>query len=142
MPRSKITASEGLVVKYCSFTGTTSPIHTDPESAVAAGYRALVVPVDMYMQLLREQIMQLHRISDGAGLGASVSIEIIKSFCVGDTLEATTCLKELYTKTGRSGKMDFSLWETILTNEYMNKVAVIQHTYVKGDRIPGDRNGE
>ena len=38
--------------------------------------------------------------------------------------------------------MEFSLWETILTNEYMNKVAVIQHTYVKGDRIPGDRNGE
>jgi acyl dehydratase len=129
-------------MRYCSITGTTAPIYTDPKFATAAGYRALVVPVDMYMQLLRGQIMQLQRMSKGAGLGASVSIEIIKPFCVGDTLEATTYLKELYTKTGRSGKMDFSLWETTLINECMSKVAVIQHAYVKGDRIPGDRNGE
>lgn len=142
LPRSKITVSESLVMRYCSITGTTAPIYTDPKFATAAGYRALVVPVDMYMQLLRGQIMQLQRMSKGAGLGASVSIEIIKPFCVGDTLEATTYLKELYTKTGRSGKMDFSLWETTLINECMSKVAVIQHAYVKGDRIPGDRNGE
>ena len=137
IPPSTVSISEDAILRYCRSTGTTGLIYTDAEAAKAAGYRGLVVPIAMYTQLLREQITHLRRTFDGAGLGAGISIEVLVPSCAGDVLEAVTHLKDMYTKTGRSGTMDFALWETGLINEQGERVAIVHQSYAKGDGTPG-----
>lgn len=137
LPSSTINISEDAILRHCRSTFTTGLIHTDYETARAAGYRGLVVPAAMYTQLLREQVAHLRRTFNGAGLGAGISVEVLEPSCAGDALQATTYLKDMYTKTGRSGTMDFTLWETALTNEQGEKVAIVHQSYVKGKGTPG-----
>ena len=52
----------------------------------------------------------------------------------GDTLETKTKLKEVYAKTGRSGKMVFAVWETSLTNQNGDTVALVRESFVRRNR--------
>ena len=48
---------------------------------------------------------------------------------VGDQLAASSHLKEVYAKTGRSGTMVFVVWETTFRNQDGNVVAEIQDSF-------------
>ena len=49
----------------------------------------------------------------------------------GDTIEATSRLKEVYAKTGRSGKMVFAVWQTRFVNQQGDTVALVDESYVR-----------
>ncbi|MCI0440289.1 MAG: MaoC family dehydratase N-terminal domain-containing protein [Chloroflexi bacterium] len=68
------------------------------------------------------------------GLFAGQAIESLAPIRAGDTLEARTKLKEVYAKTGRSGKMVFIVWETRFTNQRGETVALVQESYVRRNR--------
>ena len=137
LPSSTVNISEDAILRHCRSTSTTGLIHTDYEAARTAGYRGLVVPAAMYTQLLREQVTHLRRTFNGAGLGAGISVEVLEPSCAGDALQATTYLKDMYTKTGRSGMMVFVVWETTMTNQEGVKVAAIQESFVNRNRTRG-----
>ena len=46
-------------------------------------------------------------------------------------IETSTMLKEVYAKTGRSGKMVFVVWETSFTNQNNEDVARVRESYVR-----------
>ena len=69
-------------------------------------------------------------------LFAGQSIECIGAVRPGDTLNAKTKLKDVYAKTGRSGKMVFQVWETIFANQSGDTVALVQESFVKRNRRP------
>jgi hypothetical protein len=47
----------------------------------------------------------------------------------GDSLSASTFLKEVYPKTGRTGTMVFMVWETVFTNQKGERVADVQESF-------------
>ena len=49
----------------------------------------------------------------------------------GDQLTASSHLKEVYAKTGRSGTMVFVVWETIFTNQNNEVVADVQESFAR-----------
>ncbi len=65
------------------------------------------------------------------GLFASQAIENVAPIRPGDTLEAKTYLKEVYEKTGRSGKMVFVVWETSFTNQDGNTTVLVRDSFVR-----------
>ena len=66
-----------------------------------------------------------------AQLFAGQAIDCIELVREGDTLTATTWLKDVYAKTGRSGKMAFMVWETVFTNQHRCQVVRVRESYVQ-----------
>ena len=69
-------------------------------------------------------------------LFAGQAIECVGTVKPGDTLFAKTRLKDVYAKTGRSGKMVFQVWETSFANQGGDTVALVQESFVRRKRRP------
>ena len=68
------------------------------------------------------------------GLFASQAIENVSPIRPGDTLEARTRLQEVYSKTGRSGKMVFVVWETSFTNQQGETVVLVRDSFIRRNK--------
>ncbi len=68
------------------------------------------------------------------GLFAGQSIEPRIPVAPGDTLTATTKLKDVYAKTGRSGTMVFAVWQTSFANQKGETVALVEESFVRRNR--------
>ncbi len=68
------------------------------------------------------------------GFFAGQAIECLAPVRPGDTLLATTKLRDVYAKTGRSGKMVFVAWETTFTNQRSEAVALVRDTHVRRNK--------
>ena len=68
------------------------------------------------------------------GFFAGQAIECLGAVRPGDTLTATTKLLDVYSKTGRSGKMVFIAWETSFSNQRNEVVALVRDTHVRRNR--------
>ncbi len=107
-----------MVANYCRALGETNPLYTDEEAAKAGPYGEIIAPPGL-MTALHFGV---------GGLDAEVkfgnttffagsrleSYELVKP---GDTITATTYVKEVYPKTGRSGTMVFEVRRTDYTNQ-------------------------
>ena len=65
-----------------------------------------------------------------ATLFASQSLECRRDIRPGDNLKGTTKLSKVYSKTGRSGKMVFAIWETTFRNRNDETVTKIFDSFV------------
>ena len=70
------------------------------------------------------------------GFFAGQAIESLRPVRANDVLEAKTRLKDVYAKTGRSGKMVFVVWETTFSNQNADLVALVQESFVRRNRDP------
>ena len=68
------------------------------------------------------------------GFVAGQAIEFGAAVRPGDTLDATVTLRNVYAKTGRSGKMAFAVWETRFTNQRGEVAALLQESVVRRNR--------
>ena len=135
LPPVTIRVERDAILRYCRSTGMTSPIHTDDEAARAAGYRGLVVPITMFTQMVRDQQPQFRRRFHGMGMGAGSAVEALAPVCAGDIVEGTTYVKDVFTKTGRSGTMTFVQLETILTDQPGKRVVTITESFVRRNGV-------
>ena len=65
---------------------------------------------------------------------AGQSIECKEHVKPGDKLTASTRLDNVYSKTGRSGKMVFAVWKTTFTNQNDEIVALVDESFVRRNR--------
>lgn len=120
------------ILAYCRAVGETAPIHTDEAAARAAGHPALVAPPVFCTLFVRGFSRPDIKLSFGrAQFHAGETIENLAPIYAGDTLTATTRLKEVYTKTGRSGAMAFVVWETSFTNQHGHQVTAVQESFAR-----------
>ena len=108
-----------MILDFANSTGETNPIYCDEEQAKASVYGGLIAPptlCNIFVDGLRRPDIKLT--FGDVGLFASQAIDNVSPIRPGDTLEARTYLKEVYEKTGRSGKMVFVVWETRFTNQH------------------------
>ena len=65
------------------------------------------------------------------GLFAGEAIDNLSPVRAGDVLEGRTMLKDVYAKTGRSGKMVFTVWETSFARRDGELVARVRESFVQ-----------
>ncbi|MBM3946090.1 MAG: MaoC family dehydratase [SAR202 cluster bacterium] len=67
------------------------------------------------------------------------TVESVAPICAGDRLSAVSRLKDVYTKTGRTGTMAFIVWETEFSNQQGARVAFGRESFMARlqDAAPG-----
>lgn len=119
-----------IIATYARSVGEDNPIFTDPEAARAAGYADQVAPPTLCALFERGELpdikLQFGRRQFHGGQRVTPRATII----AGDVLTASSHLKDVYTKTGRTGTMAHVVWETTFRNQHGAVVADVQRSQV------------
>ncbi|MFQ6027638.1 MAG: MaoC family dehydratase N-terminal domain-containing protein [Dehalococcoidia bacterium] len=110
--------------------GETNPVFTDETAAQAAGYRGLVAPPTFCTLLVRNvELPDINLKFGSTRFHAGQRVQARAPIIAGDQVTASSHLKEVYPKTGRSGTMVFVVWETTFRNQKGEVVADVQESY-------------
>ena len=126
-----------MIVKFAHSTGETNPLYFDEEAGQQSEHGSVIAPptfCNMFVSGVTRPDINLE--FGEVSLFAGQAIECVGAVKPGDTLFAKTRLKEVYAKTGRSGKMVFQVWETSFANQSGDTVALVQESFVTRNRRP------
>lgn len=136
-PIGSYEVTKEMIVSFARSTGETEPQYLDEQAAKETQYGGLIAPptfCNMFVNGVTRPDIKLE--FGDVGLFAGQSIENLTPARPGDILEASTRLKEVYAKTGRSGKMVFAVWQTSFTNQAGDTVALVEESFVRRNRRP------
>ena len=121
-----------MIAAYCEALGDTNPLHTDAEAAAAGPYGGIVAPPGLLSALSFGRGGLDPKVKFGnTEFFAGSRLEIFEPIRPGDAITATTRVKEVYPKTGRSGTMVFVVSRTTYTNQHGQQVAVTEQSQVR-----------
>lgn len=126
-----------MILKFARSTGETNPIYLDDEAGAQSEHGSIIAPptfCNMFVSGVTRPDIKLE--FGDVSLFAGQAIECVGAVKPGDTLFAKTRLKDVYAKTGRSGKMVFQVWETSFANQGGDTVALVQESFVRRNRRP------
>ena len=96
------------------------------------GYRDIVAPPTFCALFVRGFDRPDINLNFGkSGFHAGEAIDVLEPICVGDKLDASIQLSDVYVKTGRSGQMVFIVWEHIFRNQNGNIAAKVRESHVR-----------
>ena len=124
-----------MILEFAASTNETHPLFSDEEQAKASAYGDLIAPptfCNIFVDGVKRPDIKLE--FGDVGLFASQSIESVSPIQPGDTLEARTHLQDVYSKTGRSGKMVFVVWETRFTNQNGETAVLVRDSFIRRNR--------
>ena len=124
-----------MILAFSTSTGEVHPLYVDEAAAKASEYGDLIAPptfCNIFMAGFMRPDIKLE--FGDVGLFASQAMDHLAPIRPGDTLEAKTRLKEVYAKTGRSGKMVFAVWETRFTNQAGETVTCVRDSFMRRNR--------
>lgn len=124
--------TEETIQAFRQSIGETGPIFNDKDAARAAGYRGLgsMAPPTFCTLFVRHVELPSINLKFGrTRFHAGQRVQTRRAILVGDSLSASSHLKEVYPKTGRSGTMVFIVWETTFRNQRGEVVAEVQESY-------------
>ena len=127
-----------MIVSFARSTGESNPLYLDDAAAQKSQQDGIIAPptfCNMFVSDISRPDIKLE--FGDMGLFAGQAIECLAPVRPGDTLHATTKLKEVYPKTGRSGMMVFAVWQTKFTNQTGETVALVEESFVRRNRRPG-----
>ena len=105
-----------MVLEYADIMGVTDPVHRDVQAARARGYRDIIAPSTFVTWRGTYPIAPPEMGFNGTGINAGYECTFYEVISPGDVLTYSTCLVDIYEKTGRSGTMRFVVRETKVTN--------------------------
>ena len=129
-PAGTIAITANLIREYAKTTGHPLP---DPTSG-----ERLRVPIAMLNAFFSRDVQKSADVKlEGAsvGLNAGRAVEVHTPLFEGDVLSRSAVLRDVYTKTGRSGTMAFEVWEILFKNAAGSVVARARDSMVY--RAPG-----
>jgi len=112
-----------MIADYARTIGETAPRYTGDDAVASPAI------CTMFTQGLTRPDIKLE--FGSIGLFAGEAIDNLSLVRAGDVLEGRTKLKEVYAKTGRSGKMVFTVWETSFARPDGETVALVRESYVQ-----------
>mgnify|MGYP001102255243 CR=1 FL=1 len=120
-----------MIIDFARSTGETAPIFAGGPDCDEE-----VVAPPTFCNLLTSKISRPDiKLEFGdTGFFAGQGIELMDHIRPGDVLEGRTKLKDVYAKTGRSGKMVFAVWETSFSNQHGRTVALVRDSFVRRNR--------
>ena len=105
---------------------------TSEDGAREQGFRGMIAPPTLCSIFVRE--VQLPDIGLEFGrvqMHAGQRVQPVAPIYAGDTISASSHLKDVYAKTGRSGTMVFVVWETTFRNQDGEVVAEVQESFAR-----------
>ena len=126
-----------MIVQFARSTGECNPLYLDEEAGRESQHGSIIAPPTFCNMFVTGASRPDIKLEFGeVSLFAGQSIECLGAVRPGDSLSAKTKLKDVYAKTGRSGKMVFHVWETRFANQTGDTVALVQESFVKRNRKP------
>ncbi|MGQ4810077.1 hypothetical protein NKDENANG_03523 [Candidatus Entotheonellaceae bacterium PAL068K] len=119
-----------MLLDYATLMGTTNPVYTDPQAARAQGYGDIIALPTFIMVRGAWPLTPPEMEFAGMGINAGYDCTFYDVIYPGDTLTYSTCLADLYEKTGRSGTMRFVVRETTVTNQHGITVALMRNPFI------------
>ena len=130
--RFKQHVTREVMLEYTDIIGVTDPVHRDAQAARARGYRDIIAPSTFVTWRGTQPIAPPEMGFDGTGINAGYTCVFYGVVYPGDVLTYSTCLVDMYEKTGRSGTMRFVVRETTVTNQHGDTVAVLRNPFILG----------
>jgi len=123
------------ILEFCNAIGETNPLYVDPALAAAGPHGGIIAP-PAFVAALRyaDDVFDSLPAFVGGGLMAGIDIEFGVPLRPGDSILASSELKETYEKTGRTGTMIFAVVRSTLTNQKGEVVAYVDHRMM--NRLP------
>ncbi len=119
-----------MVQSFSRSIGESGAIHNDESAAQAAGYNSVVAPPTLCtLYVRRVKLPDINLKFGSTRFHAGQRVQSKAPIVAGDSLTASSHLKEVYPKTGRSGTMVFIVWETTFRNQNGQVVADVQESY-------------
>ena len=119
-----------LIQTFNRSVGESNPVFTDGDAARAAGYSGILAPPTFCTLLVRKVELPDIDLKFGSNrFHAGQRVQARAPIFAGDSITASSHLKEVYPKTGRSGTMVFVVWETTFRNQDGTVVADVQESY-------------
>ena len=101
-------------------------------AAKEQGFRGIMAPPTLCSIFVREvQLPDIGLDFGSVQMHAGQRVQPIAPLYAGDTVTASSHLKEVYAKTGRSGTMVFVVWETTFRNQDGDVVAEVQESFAR-----------
>ena len=102
------------------------------EGAIAAGYKGRIAPPTLCCILVRQVKLPDVKVQFGeTSMHAGQRVEPKAPVYAGDQPTASSHLKDVYAKTGRSGTMVFVVWETTFSNQHGDVLAEVQESFAR-----------
>ena len=121
-----------LVQAFAHGIGETSPVFTDVETAQTAGYADLLAPPTLCTIFVRQiQLPSIDLEFGKISMHAGQRVQSIAPILAGDQLSASSHLKDVYAKTGRTGTMVFVVWQTTFSNQHGTVVAEVEESFAR-----------
>ncbi len=121
-----------MILEYADIIGVTAPVHRDAQAARARGYRDIIAASTFVTWRGAHPIAPPEMGFNGTGINAGYACAFYGVISPGDTLIYSTCLVDMYEKTGRSGTMRFVVRQTTVTNQHGETVAVLRNPFILG----------
>lgn len=119
-----------IIQSFSESIGETGAVFNDELAAQTAGYRSVVAPPTLCtLYVRRVELPDINLKFGRTRFHAGQRVQAKAPICAGDFLTASSHLKEVYPKTGRSGTMVFIVWETTFRNQAGEVVADVQESY-------------
>ena len=119
-----------LIGAFTQSIGETDPLFVDEAAARAAGYSGLLAPPTFCTVLVHRVSLPSINLKFGKmQMHAGQRVQPKGPIVAGDQLTASSHLKDVYAKTGRSGTMVFTVWETTFRNQKDEIVADVQESF-------------
>ena len=124
--------TQELILAFTSGTGETNPVFFEKEAAKAAGYAGLVAPPTLCTIFVRQIELPSIDLKFGKNsMHAGQRVQALAPIIAGDQLSASSHLKDVYAKTGRTGTMVFVVWETTFSNQDGRVVAEVEESFAR-----------
>lgn len=131
-PIGRFEISREMILEFSQASGEVNPIYVDEGLAAESEFGDIIAPPTFCNLFVNGGEKPDIKLEFGdIGFFAGQAIENLAPICPGDTVDVTSRLKEVYAKTGRSGKMVFAVWETRFDNQHGDTVALVDESYVR-----------
>ena len=106
------------LLDFAALMETTNPIYLDPQAARAQGYDDIIALSTFVLVRGATPLVPPELDFHGMGINAGYDCRFDAVIYPDDILTFSTCLIDMYEKTGRSGIMRFVVRETTITNQH------------------------
>lgn len=125
--------SKENILAFCKAIGETNPLYTDEDAAKEGPYGGLVAPPTFYSVGRAGNGLDPKVKFGNTQFHAGQRSEFYEPIRPGDVITAKAAVKEVYEKTGRTGRMVFVTRRTTYSNQRGEKVAVVEASFVHRD---------
>ena len=124
-----------MIDSFCKSTEETNPLFTNEEHANNSEYIGIIAPPTLCNIFMSKVTRPDIKIEFGDGtFFAGQALDNVNPIKPGDKLTVNTRLKEVFAKTGRSGKMIFEVWETKFANQDGLTTTLVRESFVHRKR--------